>query len=239
MSTAWRMGMCKITVFCRVPTDIRQTFLETSRTARLATWGNPSPTTRYIWLAAHGYGQLAEYFIRPFTCLDPDTHFVVAPEGLSRYYLQGVDGRVGASWMTREARQLEIADQHAYLDRVWQWISGQVPTAAQLITLGFSQGVPTILRWLDQRDLPVKHIVCWAGSPPEDALLSVPYLHEATQWLVWGDNDDYINEASQHRIRSYYNERNWTPQEILFNGGHQIPQAVLRDLADRITGSAI
>ncbi len=231
--------MGKIPVLCRVHINIQQTFLETPRTARLATWGNASPTTRYVWLVAHGYGELAAYFIRPFTCLDADTHFVVAPEGLSRYYLQGVDGRVGASWMTREARQLEIADQHAYLDRVWQWISGQVPPAVQLITLGFSQGVPTILRWLDQRDLPVKHIVCWAGSPPEDANLTAPYIHKASQWVVWGDDDAFITADQQERIRNFYTERGWQPQEILFRGGHQIPQTVLGDLGNRITGSAI
>jgi dienelactone hydrolase len=183
---------------------------------------------------AHGYGQLAEYFLRPFASLDPSVHFIVAPEGLSRFYLQGVKGRVGASWMTREERLMEIADQHQYLDRVWQWIQGQVSPVPQLVTLGFSQGVPTILRWLDKRDIPVRHIVCWAGSPPEDAPLQSQSILQAKQWLVWGDADEYIDGESKQKIREFYRAKRWQSEEILFNGRHQIDPQTLSQLANRI-----
>ena len=74
--------------------------------------------TERIWLVFHGYGQLAEYFIKKFEDLDPTKNFIIAPQGLSKYYLQGVYGRVGASWMTKEDRLTEIANQYAYIDEV-------------------------------------------------------------------------------------------------------------------------
>ena len=38
----------------------------------------------------HGYGQLAEYFIRKFNVLEEQNICVIAPEGFSRFYLENV-----------------------------------------------------------------------------------------------------------------------------------------------------
>ncbi|RZK92309.1 MAG: phospholipase, partial [Hymenobacter sp.] len=93
--------------------------LTISRTARYQQLGEFSAATRQLWLVAHGYGQLAEYFMRHFNSvhgLDPTGTVIVAPEALSRFYISGTSGRVGASWMTTADRLVEIADQAAYLD---------------------------------------------------------------------------------------------------------------------------
>ena len=58
--------------------------------------GALSAETREIWFVVHGYGQLAEYFIRHFRGLDDGTRYIVAPEGLSRFYVKEWT-RVGAS----------------------------------------------------------------------------------------------------------------------------------------------
>jgi hypothetical protein len=60
-----------------------------ARTARYYQLGTISTDTRRIWFVCHGYGQLAAYFIRHFahlTAADPYL-VVIAPEGLSRFYL--------------------------------------------------------------------------------------------------------------------------------------------------------
>ena len=93
----------------------------------------------------HGYGQLAEYFIRKFQAPCEAGWRVVAPEGAHRFYLKGTEGRVGASWMTREARLDDIAD---YVQSTW--IARQEildPPRPPRLLLGFSQGVATALRW--------------------------------------------------------------------------------------------
>ena len=94
--------------------------LTVSRTARYHQLGELSAMTRRVWFVAHGYGQLAAYFIRhfaPLTAADPHL-VVVAPEGLSRFYLNGTGGRVGATWMTKEDRLAEIEDYVAYLNQL-------------------------------------------------------------------------------------------------------------------------
>ena len=71
---------------------------------------------------------------------------IAAPEGLSRFYIRGTDGRVGASWMTRDERLSDIEDHISYLNHWWSSLG--VPSDAEIVVLGFSQGVATAARWL-------------------------------------------------------------------------------------------
>src|SRR6266704_2680299 len=91
--------------------------LSTSRTARYFTLGHPSDA-RELWFVCHGYGQLASRFLERFHSLESQRRCIVAPEGLSRFYLteHPTERRVGASWMTREDRLHEIDDYVRYLD---------------------------------------------------------------------------------------------------------------------------
>src|SRR5947199_8438332 len=96
--------------------------LSVSRTARYFTLGAASAAVAEVWFACHGYGQLAARFLEKLRVRDDGTRYVVAPEGLSRFYFSETptERRVGASWMTREDRLVEIADYVQYLGAVYQ-----------------------------------------------------------------------------------------------------------------------
>lgn len=96
-------------------------------------------------LALHGYRQLGKYFINQFQALQDLGFAVIVPEALNRFYIEGYSGRVGASWMTKEAREDDIQDQINYLDQLHEEFN---LSATPLIVLGFSQGGPTACRWL-------------------------------------------------------------------------------------------
>src|SRR5687767_2104602 len=101
--------------------------ITTARTARYYTAGAETPAgareanppgereahgpVREVWLACHGYGQLAGRFLAGLDAVRAPGRLLVAPEGLSRFYVDDRHERVGASWMTREAREDEIDDQ--------------------------------------------------------------------------------------------------------------------------------
>ncbi|MHC2990275.1 phospholipase/carboxylesterase, partial [Pontibacter sp. HJ8] len=138
------------------------------RTARYYTLGTPSAHTRQLWIVCHGYGQLARYFLRHFAVLDDGATMVVAPEGLSRFYLDGFSGRVGATWMTKEDRLSEIDDQATYLNLLLQELLSQIPADVRVTVLGFSQGGATVSRWLASGNVPVHRLILWAASFPED-----------------------------------------------------------------------
>ena len=93
----------------------------------------------------HGYGQQAQYFIRKFRA-QFDKLLVVAPEGMHRFYLQGSAGRVGASWMTKEAREDDIQDNIQWLEQLDATIT-KIYRPQRKIILGFSQGGATAARW--------------------------------------------------------------------------------------------
>lgn len=90
--------------------------IRTEKTGHYFTHGTMTEKTRYVWVCLHGYGQLGKFFIQRFEFLDPALHFVVVPEGLNRFYFEGVNEKPVASWMTKEDRLDEIADYVLYLE---------------------------------------------------------------------------------------------------------------------------
>ncbi len=142
--------------------------IQVPRTAHYATLGEPGPQVRYCWIACHGYGQLASRFIQKFSVLEARDTFIIAPEGLSRFYWSGFSGNVVASWMTREDRLDEIADFCGYLSMLYEKHIPQLAPDVQIILFGFSQGVATQLRWITRVQPAFHHLICWAGTIPED-----------------------------------------------------------------------
>jgi predicted esterase len=170
------------------------------RTARYEQLGELSAATRQLWLVAHGYGQLAEYFSRHFEsvqALDPEGTVIVAPEALSRFYRSGTSGYVGASWMTTADRLAEIADQAAYLDALLDHLLRACPPDVRVTVLGFSQGTATVSRWLAGKagQWRPQHLVLWAGDFPADIEASAArqLLHGLPVVLVSGELDGYVS----------------------------------------------
>src|SRR5919204_6031656 len=124
---------------------MEERFLSTLRTARYFILGSPR-RAQELWFVCHGYGQLAARFLERFRVLESEDRCVVAPEGLSRFYLteDPTERRVGASWMTREDRLHEIDDYVRYLDALYREIA---PQHSRVTALGFSQGTATVCRW--------------------------------------------------------------------------------------------
>ena len=132
----------------------REAHVRVPRTARYWTLDADAPP-RELWYVLHGYKQLARRFMRRFTPVHGGARRIVAPEGLSRFYIEQEPGRhgptsvVGATWMTREDRLNEIRDYVDYLDRLHREVAADAE-AAPVTVLGFSQGVATAARWVVQ-----------------------------------------------------------------------------------------
>lgn len=204
--------------------------LTVPRTARYYTQGTLSGNIRDLWIVCHGYGQLGRFFIRHFGVLDDGKTLVVAPEALSRFYLDGFSGRVGATWMTKEDRLSEIEDQAAYLDLLLAEQLSQLPTDIRVTVLGFSQGGATVCRWLATRQVPAHRLVLWAASFPEDidfeagkaAFQNLPVA------VVYGTEDQFITPEKLEQKRLLMRQLNILPQVYTFEGGHTIhPETLL------------
>lgn len=208
-----------------------------ARTARYQQLGELSPATTQLWLVLHGYGQLAEYFIRHFAPLyaaDPAGTVIVAPEGLSRFYLSGTSGRVGASWMTRADRLAEIDDQATYLNTLLGHLRTACLPNVRLTVLAFSQGTATASRWLTQVAPAWRpdQLVLWAGDFPADidAPAAQRLLKGLPVALVGGDQDQYVSPAQLLAQANTLRQLGAQVSTHSFAGGHTLSAEVLHQL---------
>jgi predicted esterase len=208
--------------------------LAVTRTARYYQLGQLSAATKRVWFVCHGYGQLAAYFSRHFAFLteaDPAT-VVIAPEGLSRFYLQGNGGRVGASWMTRDDRLHEIADHINFLNQLAHQVLAACPPEVEVTVLGFSQGTATVGRWLAQAPFVPARLILWAGNFPHDIEPAAArrLLQGTTLTLVLGTEDEYITQAQFRQHQEQLLQLGAEPRLVTFAGKHALNRQVLAEL---------
>ncbi len=213
--------------------------LTVERTARYFTIEPAEAGAREVWFVLHGYGQLAERFLRPFEALDDGTRLVVAPEALARFYLHPEPpptgaGRIGASWMTREDRLSEIADNVAYLDALARHVFRRVERERVLLrVVGFSQGAFAAARWAAQGTTSVDQLVLWGGSlPPELDVREAPNLSRLPVLIVWGEQDQYYDAPTVAHDEQRLTAAGIPCRVLTFAGGHQLSREVLKKIAD-------
>lgn len=199
------------------------------RTARYHVLGE-ALKSRTIWIVLHGYGHLARYFLRKFEGLE-EGRLIVAPEGLSRFYLDDGHTRVGSTWMTREDREHEIADQLTYLDRLSDHLRAGSQAGERLNVLGFSQGVATACRWVAMGRTTISRLVLWGGTlPPDidtDALST--RLSACRVDVVQGASDTVVPPgALQGEVR--WREAGVTFTKHTHPGGHELDSLTLSRL---------
>ncbi|MBI4853639.1 MAG: hypothetical protein HY819_17745 [Acidobacteria bacterium] len=211
--------------------------IEITKTARYCTLGKPSSNTQEIWFVCHGQGQLAAYFIKHFQNIEQENRLIVAPEGLSRFYLDNMGGRIGACWMTREDRLNEIDNYVSYLDKLYEKVTSSVDDSnIKLNVLGFSQGVATVCRWVGLgKKKPVEKLILWGGiTPPDLDLDATNEIFSNTKIFIVVGNQDQFADASvitheEDRLKSH----NLSYELITYDGGHQLNTDVIKTLAQK------
>jgi len=206
---------------------MQEHLFSTPRSARYCTLGSPEDAGD-VWFVCHGYGQLAARFLERFRPIEAKRRCIVAPEGLSRFYLSvsPTERRVGASWMTREDRLHEIDDYVRYLDALYGHIS---PGAARVTALGFSQGTATVCRWAAFGSSRIDRLILWGGEVPPD--LDLTRLRVPSLALVYGTRDQFFTPkvvaANEARLR----EHKIGYDLVAFDGGHEISEPTLLQVA--------
>jgi predicted esterase len=193
------------------------------KTFRYATSGELS-TAHTIIYVLHGYGQLSEFFIRKFATLG-EGFFVVAPEGMHRFYLNGTSGRVGASWMTKEARETDIADNIHWLNELDKRIDPDNQPRRKII-LGFSQGGATAARWYYNGKIHAHQLIMWASVfPPDLTIEEEVKMNESNGVFVLGNDDPYFQEKKDEEAFHHFQQLRFTT--FSFDGGHDLDENTL------------
>ncbi len=219
---------------------MQERHLVVTRSARYAVLGESVARPAEIWFVLHGYGQLAARFLRAFQPLEAGTRRIYAPEALNHYYLDeggtthGPESKVGATWMTREDRQHEIADYVRYLDTLYRHVMAELPReGVRVVGLGFSQGAATAARWAALGSARLDELVLWgSGTPPDlDWSVAGPAWVSLPVSVVYGCEDRLFGESAALAEAERLRDHGVVPRLLGFDGGHAIDADTLRELA--------
>jgi predicted esterase len=176
------------------------------------------------WIVTfHGYGEGAEDALEELRRLPGSGSYqLCAVEGLHRFYRQRT-GEVVASWMTKQGRELAMADNVAYVGKALAQLGAQLTVPADSVPgvfVGFSQGVAMAYRAAVGCGVPVSALIALAGDvPPElgpEQLRALPRV-----LLGRGDGDAWYTAdklaADEQRLRAAGVE----VTAETFTGGHE------------------
>jgi len=198
---------------------------------RYAVLGSLHKSTKNVVIAFHGQGQLAKYFIQKLKGLQALGITVIAPEGLHYYYLNGFSGRVGTSWMTSENRLMAIANYISFLNLMRTDIISKTNPGIKIHLLGFSQGVATVSRWVEQTKFDFEQLILWGGALPPDLnkelinkRMSGKPLHQ-----VIGKRDPFIDSEKVEDLKLLIEGYGLSADYTYYDGVHEItPDTLLK-----------
>jgi predicted esterase len=204
-----------------------------NRTARYFTLGELNGSTKAVWIILHGHRQHAGKFIETFSELAQEDHYIIAPEGLSRLYVTGDSGEVGASWMTKEDRENEIKDYVNYLDKLFYEVieSKRNNFNFKVYALGFSQGAATLTRWLAMGKSKVDKIISWTGSIGQEVDYSKSESFKSSEvHLVFSNNDPYYTDDFYKTQVKILQNCGIEPKLHYFDGRHEVNVKLIKEL---------
>lgn len=175
-----------------------------------------SPSSSRVLIGCHGYGQNAAIMLRELNSIPGvDAWRRVSVQALNRFYTRN-DEAVVASWMTREDREVAIADNIQYLQNVVSTVAGDATT---IVFLGFSQGASMASR-AAARVMPkaVGLILLGGDIAPDvkqDSSVALPAV-----LIGCGTRDTWYASRMDNDVE--YLAARGIPHEIVrFDGGHE------------------
>lgn len=202
--------------------------------ATYETLGELTEQTEAIWIVCHGFGQLARYFVKRFDILDLSKCYVIAPQGLSKFYMTQFS-RVGASWLTRETKEVDLENQLNYVQTVFEQETANVDwSKVQLNVMGFSQGTATTSRWVARNKIPFDNFIFWAGTIAHDIETEdMAFMKDSSKvHIIVGDKDEFITAERLEKSKIMVTEKMKTPNVIVYDGVHKVNREVLAQVVE-------
>lgn len=166
----------------------------------------------------HGYAENAADHLDALTTIPgTDVWLLVAIQALHPFYARREE-RVVASWMTRDDRELAIADNVEYVGRVVDRVRQEHRTRPTLVFSGFSQGGAMAYR--AAANYRADGLIILAADVPPDVLAAAraplpPIL------IGRGTTDDWYTEAKQADDVAALARIGVRVDACVFEGGHE------------------
>jgi predicted esterase len=170
----------------------------------------------------HGYAEGADAQLERLRSIPGAGRWLlVAVQGLHRFY-RGRTDEVIASWMTRQDRELAIADNVAYVAAVVDAVSREWTVDGRVVYAGFSQGVATAFRAAARRK--ADGVIALGGDVPPEldraALSTIPVVLIGRGLRdAWYSSDTFDADVGRLRAAGAHVEaasfdapHEWTPE---------------------------
>ena len=197
-----------------------------SRTIAVATHGRyllevpPGSEPHPLLVGFHGYAENADIHLEQLLRIPgADAWVVVAVQGLHRFYDRKSE-RVLAGWMTRQDRELAIADNVQYVRRIVDALRGEGIGRGPLVYAGFSQGVAMAYRAAAFAGHACAGLVVLGGDVPPDlddrAIAGLPPV-----LLGRGRDDAWYTGAKAEADLARLQAHGAAVTSVVFDGGHE------------------
>ena len=185
--------------------------------------GGPAP----LLVGFHGYAEGAEAQLARMRKVPSAAHWVVvAIQGLHRFYQRRAN-EVVASWMTRQDRELAIADNIAYVNAVVDAVVQEWPDPPRIVFAGFSQGVAMTFRAAARSRRPLAGVIAVGGDVPPEldqaALASIPAV-----LVCRGAKDEWYTTEKFDTDIGRLRAAGSAVTPLAFDGGHEWSDAVVK-----------
>jgi len=190
--------------------------LSTTTTGRYVVEPGPRPGAPLL-VGFHGYGQRAEHLLEDLRRIPGAAGWtLVAVQALHRFYSTRTREVVG-SWMTSLDRDLAIADNLSYVQRVLAELRAERGNG-KLVFAGFSQGAA--MAWRAAAHCGSCHgVVVLGGDLPGDVARTHPLVLPPVL-LGRGGQDPFYTAAPLERDLASLDRLGCQAEVVRFEGGH-------------------
>ena len=177
---------------------------------------HPAPSHRLL-VGFHGYKENAVMHLDVLRSIAGSREWtLVSVQAPNRFYDKAV--QTVASWMTREDRELVIADNIAYVAAVVADVRVHYGVAGPLVYAGFSQGVAMAYRAAAFAGHACDGLIVLAGDVPPDV---APVATTLPAVLIGrGATDAWYTAEKSAKDIGLLRSANVTVAEHVFDGGH-------------------
>jgi predicted esterase len=208
-----------------MPNDIETHVIPTLTHGRMLVRPARAAASRGLLVGFHGYMENAAIQLERLVEMPGASAWtVVALQGLHRFY-RGRTEDVVASWMTREDRDIAIADNLAYVAAALD----EVPRGriTRIVYAGFSQGVAMAFRaGVLGRDR-ASGVIAIGGDVPPD-LLADRSLRFPSVFLARGERDNWFTQSKFDADVAALTARGAPLTSYTYHGAHEWNAAVTK-----------